>query len=212
MRNNSIYFLAILFFMAITTNAQDNVFLKTGEDIQVKVLEVGHDEIKYKKFDYQDGPTYSLKISDVFMIKYENGSKDVFGAIKNKKVSKQQQQQLELISDSRLYLTYVEIEGKRNVDGPDAVRMLKSYIEGKTTCTVVNSKDEADFIVELSVYKSKGRKAKIDIIHLGSNKVVFESKWRYGSSAVWNGYSGSRQAVGEVVKELLLDEYPEIGK
>ena len=34
--------------------------------------------IKYKKFDNPDGPVYTLKKSEVFMIKYPNGNKDVF--------------------------------------------------------------------------------------------------------------------------------------
>jgi len=207
---NQFVFAIIAILITVNVNAQDNIFLKTGDEIQAKILEVGHDEIKYKKFDYQDGPTYTLKKSEIFMVKYKNGSKDIFESVVNGIAPKQTE--LKLISGSRLFLTYVSTEGKRNVDGSDAVGMLKSYIEGKTTCIVVNSKEEADFIVKLQVKKSAGRKAKIDIIHVATDKMVFESKWRKGSSAVWNGYSGSRQAIGEVVKELLLDEYPEIGK
>jgi hypothetical protein len=60
--------------------AQDVITLKTGDEIKSKVLEVGTNEIKYKKSDNLDGPSYSVAKSDVFMIKYENGSKDVFSA------------------------------------------------------------------------------------------------------------------------------------
>ena len=64
-----------------TTFAQDIIVLKNGNDIESIVQEVGIDEIKYKKFENKSGPTYTLKKSDIFMIRYENGSKDVFSEI-----------------------------------------------------------------------------------------------------------------------------------
>jgi hypothetical protein len=51
---------------------------KSGEDIQAKVLEVTTSEIKYKKFDNQNGPTYTILKSDVVMVRYKNGTKDIF--------------------------------------------------------------------------------------------------------------------------------------
>ena len=57
--------------------SQDLITQKTGEDIQVKILEVAQNEIKYKKFNNQTGPTFSLAKSEILMIRYENGTKDV---------------------------------------------------------------------------------------------------------------------------------------
>jgi len=72
-----------LFFAACcvsvaSTFAQDVITLKSGEEIQALVQEIGDIDVKYKKFDNRNGPTYSLKKSDIFMIRYANGSKDVF--------------------------------------------------------------------------------------------------------------------------------------
>lgn len=58
--------------------SQDIMTKKSGEDIQAKVLEVTTSEIKYKKFDNQDGPTYAMLKSDVLMIRFKNGTKDIF--------------------------------------------------------------------------------------------------------------------------------------
>ena len=74
---------AFLLFVALcvsmaTTFAQDVITLKNGTDIQALVLEVGEVDVKYKKFDNPNGPNYTLKKSEIFMIKYVNGSKDVF--------------------------------------------------------------------------------------------------------------------------------------
>jgi len=58
--------------------SQDIIILKNGDEIKSKVLEINTSEIKYKKFDNADGPTFTMAKQDVFMIKYPNGSKDVF--------------------------------------------------------------------------------------------------------------------------------------
>ena len=56
----------------------DIITLKNGDEIQGIVQEVGTDVVKYKKADNQTGPNYTIKKSDIFMIKYANGSRDVF--------------------------------------------------------------------------------------------------------------------------------------
>ena len=59
-------------------NVCDLVVFKSGEEVEVKVLEVGVSEVKYKKCDNLNGPTFSESKKEVFMIKFSNGSKTVF--------------------------------------------------------------------------------------------------------------------------------------
>jgi hypothetical protein len=56
----------------------DRILLKNGEEISAKVTAVSEKEISYKKADFLDGPTYTILLSNVFMITYSNGLKDVF--------------------------------------------------------------------------------------------------------------------------------------
>jgi hypothetical protein len=70
-------FLAVCLF-PVLVSAQDVITLKSGDEIQAKVTEVGQTEVKYKRFDNPDGPTYTVNKSDIFMVKYQNGQKDVF--------------------------------------------------------------------------------------------------------------------------------------
>lgn len=67
--------------------AQDVIVLKSGDEIKSKVLEVSTDQIKYKKWENIDGPDYSSLKSDVFMIKYQNGTKEVFKSQESSKTS-----------------------------------------------------------------------------------------------------------------------------
>ena len=71
--------LIFLLTMCVVFNlsAQDIIVKRNGDQIQCKVLEVSKNEVKYKRWVNLDGPAFSEKKSDIFMIKYENGEKDM---------------------------------------------------------------------------------------------------------------------------------------
>jgi nitrogen fixation protein FixH len=72
--------LVLLVFIGtvIRVDAQDIITKKDGNEIRAKVIEINPDAIKYKMFENQDGPVYVLPNAEIFMIKYENGTKKVF--------------------------------------------------------------------------------------------------------------------------------------
>lgn len=61
----------------------DNIILKNGNEIAAKITEISSDLIKYKRCDNFDGPIYSIKKDEVFMVKYQNGTKEVFNTPTN---------------------------------------------------------------------------------------------------------------------------------
>lgn len=68
--------------MACTTcligQAQDLLIKRNGDELQVKVLEINLEEIRYKRFDNLKGPIIAIAKGEVFLIKYENGTKVTF--------------------------------------------------------------------------------------------------------------------------------------
>jgi hypothetical protein len=62
--------------------SQDVLTKKSGDDILAKVLEETSTEVKYKKFDNQSGPTFTILKSELLMVRYENGTKDLFNETK----------------------------------------------------------------------------------------------------------------------------------
>lgn len=60
------------------SNAQDVIVKKDNSTILSKVIKISPTEIEYKKWSNQDGPTYTINISDVSSINYENGERDIF--------------------------------------------------------------------------------------------------------------------------------------
>ena len=83
----SLSIICLLACFCVAMNAQDVITKKNGDEIQAKVLEVGVSDVKYKRYGSDSGPTYTLPKSDIFMIKYENGDKDVFENKDNAKTS-----------------------------------------------------------------------------------------------------------------------------
>lgn len=84
MKHFTFIFSALLVFSSFTFG-QDLIIKKNGDEIKAKVLEVALSIVKYKKFDNLTGPTYEMLKSEVFMIKYENGTKDVINEIETPK-------------------------------------------------------------------------------------------------------------------------------
>lgn len=70
-----IFLLLVCFASALS--AQDRIILKNGNIIDAKVQEIQVSEVKYKRFDNLNGPVYTMQKSEIFMITYENGSKEV---------------------------------------------------------------------------------------------------------------------------------------
>lgn len=68
----------IISLFSIKGYAQDIITKKDGTDIKAKILEVTPNEIKYKRFDNQSGPTFTMLISELVMVSYENGTRDIF--------------------------------------------------------------------------------------------------------------------------------------
>lgn len=76
MKNLCVILIAICF--CGTSFAQDKIHKKDGALIEVKVIEVGTDEIKYKMFIDQTGPIYSLDKDRIIKIVYENGRTETY--------------------------------------------------------------------------------------------------------------------------------------
>jgi hypothetical protein len=76
-KNNNITFQFVKCQEANINLGKDVILLKTGEEINSKILNVSIKEISYKKSDFLDGPTYTIDPTTVFMITYSNGNKDI---------------------------------------------------------------------------------------------------------------------------------------
>lgn len=68
-----LFFLFATLAITISATAQDIIVTKESKKVEAKITEVSKSEIRYKKFDYQDGPTFILSTDDIVTIIYANG-------------------------------------------------------------------------------------------------------------------------------------------
>lgn len=137
--------LSMLFFINNKAISQDIITKKSGEDISSKVLEITTEEVKFKKWDNLEGPTFSIYKSDVLIIRYKNGAKDIFTSEPKAAIVENQANHL-TISDSQQNsntnigtLTPSNIKINYHEEGRlDAVKYYKGY-SGAGTGTLVTS-------------------------------------------------------------------------
>ena len=81
MKNRASHLILILFLSGISIYAQDVITLRNGNEVKAKVTEINSSEIKYKRFDNLDGPTVVVPRDEVFVINYENGTREVINTV-----------------------------------------------------------------------------------------------------------------------------------
>lgn len=74
-----LYPFLIMAVMAVSVKAQDTIVFRNGDELQVKVTDVTDSQIMYHLRKDLNGPVYTKNISDILMVKYENGDKVVYG-------------------------------------------------------------------------------------------------------------------------------------
>lgn len=88
--------------------AQDLIIMRNGDEVKAKVSEILQDQIKFKKWDNQDGPMYTENKSSIFMIKYQNGTKEVFDQ-QSKIISNKQNSEVSNV-DIKFQLSQLDVE------------------------------------------------------------------------------------------------------
>ena len=68
----------VIFLSFKILSAQDIIVLNSADEIKSRVVEITQDQVKYKKWSNLNGPIYSANKVDIFVIKYQNGEKEIF--------------------------------------------------------------------------------------------------------------------------------------
>lgn len=62
----------------LSDSCGDKIVLRNADEIDAKVIEINKLNVMYKRCDNLSGPMVITKADDIFMIKYANGTKEVF--------------------------------------------------------------------------------------------------------------------------------------
>lgn len=63
---------------AMTAAAQDLIVKTDASQVEVRVLEISPDAVRYKRFSNPDGPTYVLPVAEIRYIRYANGEVEYY--------------------------------------------------------------------------------------------------------------------------------------
>ena len=77
----SLLIAAALFLTAAAARAQDVLVKQNSEEIQVKVVEITPTDVRFRRIDNPEGPLYLIRRGDVQMIRYANGTQELFGPV-----------------------------------------------------------------------------------------------------------------------------------
>jgi hypothetical protein len=61
----------------------DNIIFKNGDELSAKVIEITTEVVKYKRCDNLEGPLISVSKKEILMIRYKNGTKEIFNNNEN---------------------------------------------------------------------------------------------------------------------------------
>ncbi len=120
-------------FLSNYCNSQDTIVKINSDTIHAKILEVGISEVKYKRFDNQDGPIFVIAKSEISFIRYSNGGTDNFTVNTPTSTDPAPAPKIEFSNPNSLSAEELKIKGQK-----DATRHYDGY-KGAGTGTLVTS-------------------------------------------------------------------------
>lgn len=130
-----------------TSYSQDIIQTKTGEKMEVKVLTVTDTYVQYKLYDYQDGPTRNMSLSEIDKIIYEDGTEEEINEEEIEKKRKKREESREHVTGDMehlltagffidimpCYLTTKYPSGLKNRYGGINIRLGNKWYFGSST-------------------------------------------------------------------------------
>jgi hypothetical protein len=135
---------AMALSMSSSAFAQDIIRTKAGKDIAAKVLEISDEEVSYKLYDNQDGPTIRISTEKLYKIFFENGSEYAFvEEIFSHNLPADAPLQ-DLVADGNN--VYIMMDDPTN-SFSEKDKYIREYLREYTPWNVVDNLDDADFIL-----------------------------------------------------------------
>ena len=161
----SIYLFLVIALFTITVSAQDKIYLKSGENIEAKILEINLNDVKYKRYTNQEGPLYTIVKSDIHMVIYENGESEIFNKNSNNNSSTTNETKKTLLKYMNNYCYSYE-NGKP---------LLVSF-EGDFLRLRLTNRDKTAYVYNKGIYDFSNV-YKFDNISFRGNQIAFLNIW-----------------------------------
>ena len=202
---------AMALSMSSSAYAQDIIRTKAGKDIAAKVLEISDEEVSYKLYDNQDGPTIRISTEKLYKIFFENGSEYAFvEEIFSHNLPADAPLQ-DLVADGNN--VYIMMDDPTN-SFSEKDKYIREYLREYTPWNVVDSIDDADFILYVEVHKTESFSrvhSATPSIRRPDGTVVWKGRKQRAAPVIQNGFVAVRGVSKEIVREaLMVDMWEEI--
>jgi hypothetical protein len=202
-----IFIILVLNLSVTFCYSQDIITLKTNDEISVKLIEVTPSEIKYKKMDNLNGPTFTILKSDIVKVHYENGTEDIF----NKNVVTLDEAILKTSRENPLELlmkgnkVFIEIPDEASRAGEKYfIDALKEW----GYWDIVKDESEAHFIVVFNIDKKAMLDKSAFVTFKTREKKEFLKSDSYRSStSAFNGYNAFKAVAIKIVDKYFKQEF-----
>lgn len=207
---HSIGIILLFLFISLPSFAQDIIKTKAGKDISAKVLEVSENEVSYKMYDNQDGPTFKITPDKLFKIIFENGSEYAFVEESTHHNLPQDASLAELTAPgNNVFIEFKDNSGTFE----EKDEFIKNYIKELTEWNVVEIPENADFILYVEGYSKRTIKSFTSdtyfltaTIRRRDNSEVWTGETVDDYANAYNGYLAVKGVSKKLVEKSLLKE------
>ena len=197
---------ALALSMSSSAYAQDIIRTKAGKDIAAKVLEISDEEVSYKLYDNQDGPTIRISTEKLYKIFFENGSEYAFvEEVVSHNLPADAPLQ-DLVADGNN--VYIMMDDPTN-SFSEKDKYIREYLREYTPWNVVDSIDDADFILYVEVHKTESFSrvhSATPSIRRPDGTVVWRGRKQRAAPVIQNGFVAVRGVSKDIVREALMED------
>ena len=197
--------------MSSSASAQDIIMTKAGKDIAAKVLEISDEEVTYKMFENQEGPTIRISTDKLMKIIFENGSEYAFVEEVFSHNLPADAPLIDLVAEGNNVYIMMD-DPTHSFSEKDAY--IREYIPEYTPWNVVDNLEDADFILYVEVHMTE----RFSHVHSATpsirrpdGTVVWKGRKQRAAPVIQNGFVAVRGVSKEIVREaLMVDMWEEI--
>ena len=172
------FILSIILCAAIQVWAQDVITLNNGDEIEALVQKIGETEVAYKKWDFQDGPTFTIRKSEIFRIKYQNGTKETFDVVDETAQNDIEERifaeyKARILAEHRAKIFADSIANAEKLFADSIANAKRIIVEQK----IREEKRLADSITLANAIAKKNRKKLLNGHYISIGGGIFSSEW-----------------------------------
>ncbi len=169
----TIFIFAIILLISVNGFSQDIIVKYDSVKIEAKIIEIGLNTVKYKKFSNQDGPVYVISKSDIKEITYQNGERDIFNNESVASDAPEFKENKDLLKSLAAKGNRVYIDTQDKNAAIHAGKKLKNLGYWKIT----DNKNIADFVLSFDIeYNWNSTNGYAEFINPKTNEIFFKTE------------------------------------